>query len=104
MGVRQGVANLAIVGGPLVVGLLLTIASAGALIHPIASAWLTLAIYGTGLALFLVSKFSLIRRGIYLSVGSRNMSAWNRRAYRAGYLLMAIGLIGTLAILIFTIL
>ena len=44
-----------------------------------------------GFALFLTAKMSLIRQGIYVSWGSRRMSARLRTCYHAGYALMFAG-------------
>ena len=45
--------------------------------------------------LFVAAKASLFRQGRYLSLGSKYMSAWNRRAYRTGYVLMMVGIVAT---------
>jgi hypothetical protein len=53
------------------------------------------ALYAVGLCLFVAAKASLFRQGRYLSLGSKYMSAWNRRAYRTGYVLMMVGIVAT---------
>jgi hypothetical protein len=52
---------------------------------------LSVALYTVGLCLFTAAKTSVFRRGRYISWGSNHMSVWNRRAYRAGYVLMMCG-------------
>ena len=54
------------------------------------------ALYTVGLCLFIAAKASLFRRGRYISWGSKDMSAWNRRAYRAGYVLMMCGIVASI--------
>src|SRR6266436_749895 len=46
---------------------------------------------GLGFALFIASKISLFRRGIWLSWGSSRMTTTWRRAYRLGYASMLLG-------------
>ena len=58
------------------------------------------ALYAIGLALFVAAKTSLLRRGRYISWGSRDMTIWNRRAYRAGYVLMLFGTAGAMAFIV----
>ena len=57
------------------------------------------ALYAIGLALFVGAKGSLLRRGRYISWGSKDMTIWNRRAYRAGYVLMLFGTAGAIALI-----
>ncbi len=45
----------------------------------------------TGFALFVAAKLSVIRQGVYVSWGSRQMSARFRKCYRVGYALMFLG-------------
>jgi hypothetical protein len=51
------------------------------------------ALYTVGLCLFVVAKASVFRQGRYRSWGTTYMSAWNRRAYRTGYVLMICGIV-----------
>jgi hypothetical protein len=48
-----------------------------------------------GLCLFIAAKASLFVHGRFVSWGSKEMSPWNRRAYRAGYLLMVCGIVAS---------
>ena len=51
---------------------------------------------GSGFALFLVAKLSVFRRGIYVSWGSRAMSAPFRACYRLGYSLILLGAVAVI--------
>jgi hypothetical protein len=55
------------------------------------------ALFAIGPALVVAAKGSLLRRGRYISWGSKHMTIWNRRAYRAGYVLMLFGTAGAIA-------
>jgi len=55
----------------------------------------SVALYTVGLCLFAVAKASLFRQGRHFSWGSKYMSAWNRRAYRTGYVLMMCGIVAS---------
>ena len=61
---------------------------------------LSSALYAIGLTLFVAAKVSLLRRGRYLSWGSKDMTIWNRRAYRAGYVLMLFGSVSAIAFVV----
>ena len=98
MGQREALANAVILFAPLAIGLVLTFFTLNAFAAPLGFAWFTLGLYVTGLALFLLAKVSLLRRGVWVSFGSAEMSAWNRRAYRAGYTLMVLGCLATFAL------
>jgi hypothetical protein len=97
VGQREALANAFIVYAPFAIGLLLTVLLASAWATPLGFGWFTLALYLLGLALFLLAKLSLLRRGVRFSFGSAQMSPWNRRAYRAGYALMLLGFFATFA-------
>jgi hypothetical protein len=99
MGRNHALFSLLILLGPLVVGLPMALLVAGAFFYPIGFGWLTLGLYSLGLALFLSAKLSLLRRGILISLGSSRMSTCNRRAYRAGYTLMALAILATFPLL-----
>jgi hypothetical protein len=64
---------------------------------PIRFVVLSSALYAMGLALFVAAKMSLLRRGRYISWGSKDMTTWNRRAYRMGYVLILLGSAGAMA-------
>jgi len=101
VGQREAFLNFAILVLPFAVALLLGAFAAGASDSPGVVGWFTLALYAVGLSLFLVAKVSLVRRGVRFSVGSARMTPWHRRAYRAGYLLMAVGVVATVALVMF---
>ena len=61
---------------------------------PAIIAWASLVI--VGLAMFVVAKLSVIRRGVLVSFGSQRMSPTMRRLYRLGWVLMLPGGIVTL--------
>ena len=48
-----------------------------------------------GFSLFIISKISLFRKGIWFSFGTKKMSECMGNIYRVGYWLMVIGLIFT---------
>ena len=98
MGQREALANALILYAPIAIGLVLMILTTSALAAPLGFAWFTLGLYFTGLALFLIAKSSVLRRGIRISLGSPQMSPWNRRSYRAGYALMILGGFATFAL------
>jgi hypothetical protein len=56
-------------------------------------------LFACGLAFLLVAKTSMFRRGIMLSFGSGGMSPWNRRAYRAGYALILLGVLAAVVLI-----
>ena len=98
MGQREALANAFILYAPFVIGVTLALFAANAWAAPFGFGWFTLALYLAGLALFLLAKVSLLRRGIRFSFGSSQMSPCSRRAYRAGYTLMVLGFFATLAL------
>jgi len=98
VGQREALANAFILYAPFAIGLILAVFAANALAAPTGFAWFTLGLYFVGLALFLLAKFSLLRRGIRFSFGSSQMSPWNRRAYRTGYTLMVLGFFAMFAL------
>jgi hypothetical protein len=100
VGQREALANTFILYAPLAIGLVFTVFAVNAFAAPRGFAWFTLGLYFAGLALFLLAKVSLLRRGIRLSFGSSQMSPWNRRAYRTGYTLMVFGFFATLTLLV----
>jgi hypothetical protein len=95
----HALANLFIVLGPHLTGLvaILIVISAGA--HPIGTATLSLALYAVGYTLFLAAKLSVIRQGHLVTFGSRMMSRSYRWLYRLGYMLMLGAAVLTLALL-----
>ena len=99
VGRESALLNLGIVLGPILVGLTLATCAANAAFNPVALPCFTLAVYALGLVLFLLAKISLLRRGISISFGLRQMPPWHRRAYVTGYALMGLGLLSTWAIL-----
>ena len=99
MGKKGALATALIYLTPLFLGFALTGLSVSAEAAPLRFARFTHALFGAGLALLVLAKASLLRRGIYVSFGSSAMSPWNRRAYRSGYALMLLGLLATLALL-----
>lgn len=67
---------------------------------PTKVALLSGALCAIGLALFVAAKGSLLRQGRYISWGSKDMTTWNRRAYRAGYVLMLFGTASAVAFIV----
>ena len=68
---------------------------------PKAAAVVIYTLLGCGMALFLLAKVSVIRRGHVISFGSRNMSTAMRWSYRLGYVLCGLGsalALGTLSV------
>jgi hypothetical protein len=60
-------------------------------VNPVLFRVLALVLCGLGLSLFVTAKLSVIRQGILVSFGSRQMSTRHRRMYRVGYALMVTG-------------
>jgi hypothetical protein len=90
---------MAILFGPIAIGLVLSFLMFYAWSAPRGFSRFVLIVYGLGLLLFLSAKISQIRRGVLLSFGSSRMSVSARRAYyRAGYFLMFFGLAATFAL------
>src|SRR5438093_13408538 len=77
------------------VGLVFVVLVPIARFTPMRFFFVSAALYTIGLCLFLAAKASLCRRGRYVSWGSKHMSPWNRRVYRAGYVLMTCGIVGS---------
>jgi hypothetical protein len=98
MGQRHALANVFVLHAPWLVALVLVVILP-ATSAPVVFTRVTLSLLIFGLALFLLAKFSLLRRGIGISFGSAQMSTWNRRAYRGGYTLMLLGSLCALALL-----
>jgi hypothetical protein len=55
--------------------------------------WLIIALFLSGFASFAKAKLSMITQGRFFSLGTRNMSRWNKVAYYCGYCAMVLGLI-----------
>jgi len=62
----------------------------------------SISIAGLGFALFFISKISLFKERIWNSWGSELMTKPFKVAYRLGYVLMALGISGSLLFYIFT--
>lgn len=99
MGRTRALLNLSILCAPIAIGLVMGLLVMSAIFEPISFGWFTLGLYLIGLALFLCAKWSLLRRGITISMGSSEASVWNRRAYRAGHTLMVFAIFATAALL-----
>jgi len=63
VGQREALANAFILYALVAIGLILAVFAENAWAAPLGFAWFTVALYLAGLALFLVAKFSLLRRG-----------------------------------------
>ena len=100
---REAIANWVILLGPAVLGILGAYISVFALHNPsgfiAATGGLILTLYGIGFALFLKAKLSLIRQGISFSFGSARMSPRFRRMYQAGYCMMGLAILLSLAVI-----
>jgi len=91
--------NLAILFGPLALAMLLLLAPAVVFCRsPLLV--LCLALYAAGLGLLLAAKVPLLRRGVWVSFGSSQMSGLGRKCYRSGYGLIGLGFILNLLLLL----
>lgn len=93
---QEAIANLVISFGPIASAAVFFPFVSQAILAPIEFGFFTLASYAVGLALFLLAKASLLRRGVLFSFGSGPMTPRYRLAYRTGYALMGLGLVATL--------
>jgi len=99
MSQAHGLANLAILLGPIAIGLILGLVVVNAGLRPLATATLSAAAYLLGFVCFVAAKISVIRQGHLISFGSRPMSRGYRRLYRVGYGLMVSAVVLTLGLL-----
>lgn len=95
-------ANLNIIFGsaPIVVGVLLAVGVSGTTRNHGYYGWAALLFYAVGFSAFAAAKTIQFKKGIAFSFGTRGMVTWQRCAYRAGYILMAAGLLMTIALFI----
>jgi hypothetical protein len=80
-------------------GLLAALILPKTLENPSFMVWLPFALSSTGLMLLIISKMSLFRRGIWLSFGPRQMTKRYASLYKAGYILLGLGVLLILALL-----
>lgn len=101
---RRGecIVNLAIVFGPLMIGLLFVAALALAPVR-IPGVLVCLGLYGAGLSLLFTAKISLFRQAVWISVGPSRMCRRNRRRYQAAYVLLVAGALLNLMLLFSTV-
>lgn len=99
MSQRSAAWNLGFLLAP-AVGLIFIFVGPAARSAPVPFFDISAALYTVGLCLLVAAKASLFRQARYVSWGSKHMTVWNRRAYRAGYALMVCG---TGAVIVFSI-
>jgi formate/nitrite transporter FocA (FNT family) len=75
------------------VGLVFVFLGPAAHSTPVQFFYFSAAVYSVGLCLLVAAKASLFRQARYVSWGSEHMTVWNRRAYRAGYVLIMCGIV-----------
>ncbi len=64
--------------------------------------WFIMALFLSGFVAFAKAKLSVITQGRFFSLGSRNMSRWNKVAYYYGYCAGVLGLIMCLGFLMWS--
>lgn len=88
--------NIIFLFTPILVAVVMAVIAANCVIRPLETTILSWACYGLGFVMFLVAKFSVIRKGKMIGCGSGPMSKRMRYPYRAGYFFMIIGALITL--------
>ncbi|MBK6796026.1 MAG: hypothetical protein IPG76_04310 [Acidobacteria bacterium] len=92
MSQREGIATFLSAVAPIVLGFLFSLTTSGAIRHPIAAPIFSTVCLLVGFALFLAAKIPQYRKGIYWSVGTREMTTREQKwQYRVGYGLMVFG-------------
>ena len=101
---RRGelIVNLAIVFGPLLIGVFFVAAISLAPVR-VPGVLVCLGLYAAGLSLLFAAKSSLLRQGIWSSVGPSQMHRRNRRCYKAAYVLLVTGALLNLMLLLSTV-
>jgi hypothetical protein len=93
MSQAHALANLFLLLALPIAGLALALVVGTAIVNPTGSAKLALGFYVIGLILFLIAKLSVLRSGRLMTFGSRLMRPGHKILYRAGYVLMVIGVL-----------
>jgi hypothetical protein len=85
---KHAVTSLILVSWPLIVGFSLMTLGAVSGTYPLITVSVVIGSTCLGFGLFATAKLSVIRRGKFISFGTKEMTPVNRLLYRLGYLLM----------------